>query len=175
MKSLSHLLTAIAFCVSAFSFSSCKKIAADAMARTSEYYMKCKINGVQKDFPISAINISDTLIYGLAYGASVAGAPITGTESVGLILYSQVPLNGNMNFNSTYIPGTNLSTGNLNYVNTDGDYSYGSEGMSNSNVQVTISALTATYVKGTFSGKVKEVDNGTVLTISNGEFYAKRQ
>jgi hypothetical protein len=142
----------------------------------NSYYMKFKADGRQVEFPISGIEISDTVITGAVYAASVAGASLDGSKSLGLALYSKSSIKAGTQFTCKYIPGTSFLEGAIIYIP-----SLTSETLSTvaspGEGTITLLELTPTYARGTFSGNV--YDNAgsasSLVKITDGEFYTKRQ
>ncbi len=175
MKTLSKIILAVSLFFTMPALTSCKKAAVGNATNASPYYMKFKLDGVQKNYVIAGGQIIDTLIAGAAYGATIAGSPEDGSESMGLLIYSTTQITSGMTFNDDNVPGLILPKGNLNYVGDSGNSSYGSLAITNPGVQITLTELTSTYMKATFSGKMQDVSGSAILTVTDGELYAVRQ
>ncbi|MBS1742374.1 MAG: hypothetical protein JST81_05005 [Bacteroidetes bacterium] len=174
MKKIVRFIVAAQLLFLVISVSSCKKVVPSNVTG-SVYYMKYKVDGVQKEYSISGGKTIDTLISGVAYGATVAGSPNDGSESMGLLLYSTTVISNPQTFDDDNIPGYVLPEGSLDYVTNSGGLSYSSMELTSPNVEIKITEITSAYIKGTFKGKLKEIDGSNVVNVTDGEFYAVRQ
>jgi hypothetical protein len=139
---------------------SCKKDKDDAPA----YNVSAKIDGVKKDFNLGAV----------ATKQNFAG-------------YYIVMINGNGGTTSSPLPAFTLAisddvaiiaktyTTNATDDNAAGSYTVSSQESyeSEEEFSITVTSLTATEIKGTFSGKIE--DGATTKNVTEGSFSAKFQ
>lgn len=158
---------------------SCKKSIPDpASVSSSQYYMRFKANGTQKEF-------TATTAYYFTTACSLNGGTndSTGNGFTINIISINVPILANSMYNETEAvpsPGGYTPTVYFAYaINSPSNYNYGSwiaEPAEHSVYACTVKILEldATHVKGTFSGRVRERKGSSFIAISNGEFNVKR-
>jgi len=172
---------------------SCKKSSSSGPSSGSGYYMKFKLNGVQVEYdsqPIAALSYSsqDSIytcviaaykdvnaglenaiaITVLSNSAIVAGAKYDDPAKAREVNGEVAPQNTTFYYDST--ANAWLTMGNL--VDANGNVSL--PGIV-ANAQLTITELTSSYMKGTFSGTVyKSSTLSQYYSITEGEFYLKR-
>ena len=176
MKLISLLLRYAAFVFLAVcSFWGCKKSVANTGLGDS--YMRFKLNGTKKDYgAASATFLAQT---SGVYGVGIAGVNVNDPTNIfSITLYSKTAVSQGAGFTADYVTGTFFPQGTLAYV--EGSKGYGSSTTfitPAAKVTVQITELSATYVKGTFSGTLY-ADNGNFTTViyavTEGEFNAKR-
>lgn len=190
-------LRAIAVLYCLFLVHACKKSNADNSGnnQNSEYYLRFKANGVKKEYTSQPAAIftkvtSDGVYGGLfdAYKDYTAGVQ----DVVSIIIFSSNPVVANISYHDplktiktdqTAVPQI-LLTYTDEHKNTF--QSMGPIGDENGNTifagvvadaQVTITELTSTYIKGTFSGSTylsTDISLQQKQAITEGEFYLKR-
>jgi hypothetical protein len=158
---------------------SCKKSLPDlAPINSSQYYMRFKANGAQKEF-------TATTAYYFTTTCSINGGTndSTGNGFTINIISVNAPILGNSMYNEIEtIPASGGYTPTAYFayaINSPSNYNYGSwiaEPAEHSVYACTVKILEldATHVKGTFSGRVRERKGSNFITISNGEFNVKR-
>lgn len=142
------------------------------------YYMKFKLNGVQKNYSSVAGSVTDANGYHIMVlsGASATNAQ---GEAMAIALNSVEPFSKGEIFKAEMIPGKYVIQALLSYA----DKSLPGTGYTssypnltpNATALLTISEVSADNVKGTFSCKlVDEADFSTqTFTVSDGEFNIK--
>lgn len=195
MKTIFHKLTAAFFLVSfaLLVLSSCKKSGGSGSSNGGSYYMKFKLNGVQVEFdsePIAGISYSkaDSL-----YTCVIAAYKDVNSglkNAVTITIFSNSTIAAGVAYNDpAKAVGPNGAPTPQNtifyYDSTANSYlTMGAFADANGSVllpgvvadaQLTISEMTSTYIKGTFSGTVyKSSTLNQYYSITEGEFYLKR-
>lgn len=198
-------------CMLAIITGSCKKAADTSL---SEYYIQFKANGIQKKYPallgMITLDLSASANY---YKYLLGGTNATEAEKDDITIMISTP--AQLNKNTYYgkkevsISSANAKTSEVTIIYFDGNktqfhslnlpgYTVNANGMVTSpapfsnktaiNWQVTITELSPTFVKGTFSGTVYTVYDfvdfmlgsnenyiKNKVEITDGEFYFKRQ
>jgi len=174
-------------------FSNCKKSSSDpGNGNGSGYYMRCKLSGASVEYTSQAFasisHLTSDNLYTCVMGAYKdvnAGAKNAFTVTI----FSVNPIAANVGYNDPLkaqgssgntVPQTTIfwydATG-AGYL-TVGSLSDNSGNTSISgvvaNAHLTITELTSTYLKGTFSGTVYRSDLSTSEVVTDGEFYLKR-
>lgn len=171
MRTTLKLIALFAITVMIFS---CKK----SSNSSSGYYFKGTYDGTPKTFN-TAVTASKTNLGSGIYSLTIVGA--TTAEESAIVLWSD---QDNFTAGSTYtITPTGVDTYNsLSYVsplgssapssiwNTSYDY-----GVVDQSFSCTITEVTSSYIKGTFSGVLYMNTDSAVVTkaVSGGQFYAK--
>lgn len=142
----------------------------------SGYYLRFKLNGVQKDYPMSTIEVDD-VIAGV-YGSTISGAdPSNLTTIFNIMLLDNTALHTGT-YNQAVIPGTYHTRGQLNYIDNGNSYSSISLVLNPAaTATINITEISATAVKGTFSGTLYDATGpytAVTHTITEGVFYSKR-
>jgi hypothetical protein len=173
-----------------FLFPCCKKSNnGSSSSNGSSYYMKFKLNGTAVEYdsqPIGAISFSQSdnlyTVVLAAYKNVNAGL----ANAVTITLFSNSSIGAGSSYNN---PTTaKRANGDILPVNTIFYYDstanawltggeltlYGPVPGVTANAQLTITDLTATYFKGTFSGTIYKSDLSKSQSITEGEFYLKR-
>lgn len=158
---------------------SCKKSLPDSpLASPSEYYMRFKANGTQKEFTVTTAYFFTTacVLNGGTKDSTGDGMTID-------IISLNAPIQINSIYNETEVvpaPGGYTPTVYLNYaikslpVSNYGSWIAEPAEHSVYGCIVKILELDASHCKGIFSGKVRERKGSDFITISNGEFNVKR-
>jgi hypothetical protein len=179
MKKIRVVITSSIFICLILFVSSCKKANTDiASTTTSQYYMRFKGNGAQKEF-------TATTAYYFTTTCSLNGGTndSTGNAFTINIVSVNVPIQVNNTFTETQaVPAPNSYTPKAYFaygINSPSFYNYGSWIAEPSEHSVyacvvKILELDATHVKGTFSGKVRERNGSSFINITDGEFNVKR-
>lgn len=196
---LRTLLVVIALSGILMPFAGCKKgggAAGDEPA-TPESYVRFKANGLERTYKSQALATftgpeSNALYGGIFQG--YAGEIGASAEHLGIVIFSRVPVKAGVYQDpgkALTNTGTPVPQVMINYYDAGGS-GYISAGLLvqadgqmpsylNGVVadgKVTITALTATYVKGTFSSTAYLGTDGTFsnkVAITDGEFYLRRQ
>ncbi len=159
---------------------SCKKEIPEPTAPvTSEYYMRFKANGTQKEYTATT-----AFFFGSSQCALNGGTNDSTGNAFTIDLYSgnsPIQVNGSYTETET-VPAPNSYTPSAYFgyaINSPTIYNY-SSWIANTNEHsvyqctVKILELDALHVKGTFSGKVRAQQGSNFITISYGEFNVKR-
>jgi hypothetical protein len=157
---------------------SCKKSNTDIPAtNSSQYYMRFKGNGTQKEF-------TATTAYYFTTTCSLNGGTNDSTGNAFTInIYAAAPILANSTYTETEaVPAPNSYTPKAYFaygINSPSFYNYGSwiaQASEHSVYACTVKILEldATHVKGTFSGKVRERNGSAFINITDGEFNVKR-
>lgn len=141
---------------------SCKKDKDDAPA----YYLSAKVDGTKKDFntAIVAQKEGDATNGYSVYIVAAGGTATSPLPAFDLTISDDVAITA-----KTY-------TATATQIQADGSYTPDSQSSydSDTDFTITVSSITATEIKGTFSGKVED-SSGGVKTITEGSFSAKFQ
>jgi hypothetical protein len=144
-----------------------------------QYYLKCKIDGVDKTFNHSAVAVQQDLGGGVM-GYSVFGKAVAdpnNLQSLGLAIQLLVP----------FVKGTYKETdptidydlaGIYNPNTVDPNMIYASHESETDPLQITITEITTTSLSGTFKGTmfINGADpNADSIIVSNGQFKVKFQ
>lgn len=194
-RSFHHRLSFIALLLMATALSECKKSGGTANTgngNSGGYYMRFDLNGKAVDYE-SDPNATLSFLSGLALynGALSAYSNIYNgaKDAVVITLFSTTAISAGVGYNDPLKalagngdpePQAEVfwfdSTG-VSWI-TAGAFSDANGNVSLpgvvANAKVTITDLTSTYVKGTFSGTVYRPDFAVSNVISDGEFYLKR-
>jgi hypothetical protein len=168
---MKNFLVLITF-VFAMAIVSCKK-----SSNSTGYSFSADFDGKPKSFNTSVIAIKSKLADSI-YSLNIAG--ITSAEQSGLLLWSnQDDFVAGKTFAVSALNGTTENE--LTYVSPMGSSDPTSQwtttydlGVQPEDLHCTITEITSTYVKGTFSGTIYENSNTvTSKVVTNGQFYAK--
>lgn len=166
-KTVKLILILVVFVSGAFLFESCSKDEADA----GEYYMRFKANGNFVEY---------TYQLGLTAGFAQSGNQYVGTISgmddassnFSLLLYNLAPISETTY--SGYAVSVDGTVGVLfAHKEKESGAVFSSGVTADYDARVTLSEITETGVKGTFSGIVKASGHSD-MNITEGEFYVKR-
>lgn len=149
----------------------------DATGKSSSpYYIKFTANGTQSEyhdqiaFPISASFAHTGIEYtGVVAGQSDAVATTGGTITLGVMDVAPITTNKSYGALQTVSANGGFTLGQISYTIASAGYSNPDP---NNDVHVAFTEITATTVRGTFSGTLKSSGHPN-LSIS-GEFFAKR-
>lgn len=145
-------------------FSSCKK----EDAGPEEYVMKFKANGA----PV-VLNVRGSLVAAFAQAGTVFNGVFTGSDnvsSISLQVYDNKTISATT-YSGYKLVGSAIVGALISYNDAKGTpYTQGSV---NPDASVTISEITETTVRGTFSGTLKSAGNPDI-SITEGEFYVWR-
>jgi len=145
---------------------SCKKDKNDKPA----YHFSAKIDGVKKDFNYSVLAqlLGDNQSGYNLFIIGVGGNSVNPLPTFDLDINADAPIE-----TKTYqtIQSQSQWEADGSYW-LDGQTSYDSDGQ---DFSITITSLTATGVKGTFSGTIEDRSTGDINTITEGTFSAKLQ
>lgn len=143
---------------------------------SSSYFVKFKIDGVQKDFSgstnalITSFDAGGTMIYSGAFqGIQSAANPQVNLMGININDVAAIVTN------KTYtdaIAGVTIQ-GALIYFNASGEQLSSLFVTTDANVAIRLSEITTTSISGTFSGKVQSM-TGAPLAITEGTFKVKR-
>ncbi len=172
-KTTSYLI--IGFALFALFSSSCKTVDDDEEEENGNgYKITLKVDGVAKEFASEDFppfgSFTDN---GKQYSASFAA---TGrASSVGLTVYDTKAIvkKDYGGFVITPTTGANLLYGAV-VSYAEGQDSYSTQSITNPTVQIKITEITATSVRGEFSGTLKSQNGKPDIIISKGEFYVQR-
>jgi len=168
-KSYLYLLT----CLMIFLAVSCKKDEEDDPKETggnTEYYIRFKADGtdhVIDDQPALLATFSSA---SSQYISNITGSDGTKNTGFTIQLFDGTPIRDTV-YTGYENKGTYYNGALLSFSSNDSK-SYGSGYPSDA--YVTVDTLTATYIKGTFSGTVRELTGTGTLSITEGKFYVKR-
>jgi hypothetical protein len=146
---------------------------------SSQYFIKCKIGGVDKTFNISAGAVKQDLGGG-TINYSVFGKAVqdpSNLESLGFTIQISIPFTAGT-YKETDPTTDYMLAGIYNPNTTDGTAIYASKYDNTNPFQITFSTITATSLAGTFQGKlfVNSSDpNAASTDITNGSFNVKLQ
>lgn len=146
--------------LAALTFVSCKKEKAD----TINYFMMAGIDGVKQEF---SMNVGAFPIDGSPHGIVVigrSGNPGDVAPSFSVSLNVSAPLQA-----KTYMAGVDTIVGGYWY-----SYANTLRYQSSNDFSITITSITETEIKGSFSGKVEDAV-GDIIDITEGIFFAKIQ
>jgi hypothetical protein len=200
MKSILFFLKTYlpAFLFSILLIEGCKKSNDSPGSPSGGYYISFKANGVQKQyssqpFAVITYDANEKVYTGLigAYKNFDATVSDSVQEQLSLLLFSNSAIAANSTFQDpakvTASDGSKLPPVQVTYYNdqklgflTLGLFADSTGMVANfpnaiANGKVTITELTATYAKGTFSGTAfLDTDLTTTEEITDGEFYVKR-
>lgn len=136
----------------------------------SSYYVKFKAAGNPITYSQQSSEVATFDVVGSQYHCAISGAYADASISIGLFDTTAIvakTYDGLTVLDSSYATiGTTVSYNNGNGIT----YSSGIVPA----MTVTVSEITADYVKGTFSGHVAAT-SGADIAITEGEFYVKRQ
>lgn len=157
---------------------SCNKKSDDSVDTSTDFFVKFKINGVQKEFKGMTNALFQTVpvtpaIYTLALQGINSTASTT-TNLMGLNISDIAAVAINKNYTSI-IAGSTIQASLLYFDQTGNQF--GSDFVISSvptNAVIRLSEITSTSVSGTFSGKVSQLGATTELTITEGSFRVKR-
>lgn len=142
----------------------------------SSYFVKFKIDGVQKDFSgstnalLTSFDAGGTKIYsGVFQGMQSAANPQA--NLMGISINDITALVTNKTYTDA-LAGVTVQ-GALLYFDASGDQLSSLFVATDANVAIRLSEITTTSVSGTFSGKVQSM-TGTPLAITEGSFRVKR-
>lgn len=181
------------FLVILVAFSGCKKGESPANEETGEFYIRFKVDGVQKNYTAQILNnrVSFFLLpeYNF-YIASIIGlnnlqdaqvAPVKNFISISVRSKDQIKPNIDYQLNNA-VPysGINFSGIELVYHDEHGE-GFGALLLQSNypslfigdEAQVHFSEITSTYAKGTFSAMAYSTNFRTEIAITDGEFYLK--
>lgn len=134
----------------------------------SPYYMRFKVDGVTTEY--KKVVLAFKLNYQNEYSISIQGQNVIASNppSLSLIVSDKTPIS-----TKTYFELTNSSISTMQYRNEGGiDFSSGFTNTA-SQFKTEITEITATGIKGTFSGHVSDFTSQKLLNITEGEFFAK--
>jgi hypothetical protein len=160
----SMLLRLLTFSLAIMFLASCKKDKQD----TPSYYFSAKIDGVKKEFNTSVVaelNGDNQSVFYL----DIIG--FGGTSSYPLPVFSLEIADNVPIVAKTYqtIQAQSQWSANGSYT-VDGIESYDSD---SHDFSITITSLTATEAKGTFSGTIEDRSSGKIIAVTEGSFTAK--
>ena len=181
-KTIHVILTTIIFSLLLTFQSGCKKKNDDSSNDSSNYFIKFKVNGVQKEFGntsgiFTQINVgggNPTIYTGSFQGVASSSTPTV--NNMGLSVNDIAAIAVNKNYKSDIVGPT--IAGSLVYMDAAGlvhgsDFvTTGSLGADDAIIRLT--EISSTSVSGTFSGKVAAAGSSTTLTITEGSFRVKR-
>jgi hypothetical protein len=192
----SRLASLAALTIVALTLSHCKKSSGSGSGNNNNgngYYMKFDLNGNPVDYGSDALaELSFSSSDGLYSAALIAYKDVNAgaKNAVTILAYSSSGIAANVGYNDpgkaaetngAQVPQSTIfwydSTGAA-YL-TAGEFADASGNMMISGAvadcKLTITELTNTDVKGTFSGTVYRTDFSTSDVITNGQFYLKRE
>lgn len=144
---------------------------------SSSYFMKFKINGVQKEFTantfavFSSIDIVGTTIYTASIQGTLSTSSST-TNLMGININDVTPIVANKDYSDATVGQT--IQGALLYFDATGEQYSTLLVPTDVNLKIRITELTSTVVAGTFSGKMQSMTGTTVLNVTEGSFKLKR-
>lgn len=162
------------FAFALISFSACKK---DSGSNSGGgYYIKFKRDGKEIKMTYSPQAVfADVSLIGL-YNGTFEAFTSDGKTTMLIIIYDASPVAAGKTYTQDFLSTASLPQAQLAYTDeTTTGYSSGSTILNpDASTTVSISDLTDTYIKGTFSGKLLTSDyKGIKYTITDGEFYLK--
>ena len=144
---------------------------------SSSYYMKFKIDGVQKDFSgttsalITSFDAGGTIIHTGAF-QGIQSASNTTANLMGININDVTALVTNKNYTDALVGVT--VQGVLLYFDASGGQLSSMFVTTDANVIIRLSEITTTSVSGTFSGKLASLTSGASATVTEGSFRVKR-
>jgi hypothetical protein len=156
---------------------SCKKSGGGSFANssTSEYYFECKINGELKTFNynLTSLRYLNSENKEIDFGGRIEplGTMVVPSFNIQIGSFQS----GVVIIPKTYTEPANGIAGNgvlASYANGN-TFLYSSIYSNPRNFTVTITELNNTFVKGTFSGIMKDNFSGATINITEGKFYVK--
>lgn len=158
---------------------SCKKKSDDSSADTStDFFVRFKVNGVQKEFKGTTTALFQTIALSpTLYTASFQGiqnSTATSTNVLGLNVSDIAAIAVNKNYTSTIV-GSTIQASILYFDQAGAQYGsiFVTSGSSTDAV-IRLTEITSTSVSGTFSGKVASSTGSNNQTITEGSFRVKR-
>ncbi len=141
---------------------------------TSEYYFECKIDGVLKIFnsrltSVRYLNSENKEIYFGGFSENSINVVPSFNIQIGSFLSGVVVIPKTYTEPANGVPGNGVLAS---YANGT-TFLYSSVNSEPRNFTVIISELNNTFVKGTFSGIMKNSSTGLVVTVTEGKFYVK--
>lgn len=159
-------------------FSGCKKATEDGNGDggggNGQYYLRFNANGVKKEFTgFTIVDFAETRgVYNYAFQGRNSHADLRGMS---ISLFTPAPLTQPASYTYENFTPLNVPQTHIGYMTEDRtmfvsmttlfpDYS----------ATISITEITADYMKGTFSGKLTNEDWTASITITNGEFKLKK-
>lgn len=188
-----YLLAVLA--IAGFGLSSCKKSggAGDSGSNGSGYYMKFKLNGVQMEFdsqPIAGISYSSQDNIYTCVIAAYKDVNSGLKNAVAITLFSNSVIAANVNYNdpakAKEANGDILPQNTIFFYDSTANAFLTMGALADAsgniplpgvvaNAQLTITEMTSSYIKGSFSGTVyKSSTLNQYYSITGGTFYLKR-
>ena len=174
-------LVSLFLLVIALGCSSCKKDSSSNKTTPDKdisYYVKLKLNGVQKQMTYHATTLFTTpaSVYTCELTAQFAGNKAAGTT---VVLHDAAAFTTGKNYTEKLITINNATNiqGTITFRDEDNTVYYATGTIANTSLTLQFTDLSANHVKGTFSGtfiKVGSKDPVTYVTITEGEFYLSR-
>jgi len=137
-------------------------------AGSNGYWIKFKVDGSQVEFTLQSSLVAAFAQAGTQYNAVISGSD--SKSHVGLQVYDNKAIVANKYSGYTILNGAVVGVL-MHYADASGVVY--NQSVTNSNLEITISELTATAVRGTFSGTLKATGK-TDIAITSGEFYVWR-
>jgi hypothetical protein len=155
----------LAVAVFAFLSGGCKK---DDDAGSGTYYMKFKVDGNRVEFNLQTAMVAAFAQSGTQYNAVISGSD--GKRNVGLQVFDNKVISAGKY--SGYTISNMAVVGTLMHYEDLNGTAY-TQGSTNQDVEVTISEISSTTVKGNFKGTLKSTGKANIL-VTDGEFFVWR-
>lgn len=148
-------------------------------ATDSNYHIKLKANGVQKEFTVDASAMFTTSASGVYAASLYSYLDNANMKGVIIIISDGAPIDTGKTYNEkpVTIRKLTLFQTSINYIDKDSVTYFASGIVPDENISVRFSEIAPAYVKGTFSGKLRQIDSKPPYVYANvteGEFYLKR-
>jgi hypothetical protein len=157
-------------------YSSCKKSKTQAPATTSTYYVKLKVNGTAKSMTMTPI-VMFTSAPPL-YLAQLSGYfPNDFGSGANFTLEDSNSFNTSSTYTAQYVKvnGTVIGQPSFSFTSDDGKAYIAAPATPGTAIALNFTEITASYVKGTFSGTMQLEGTSTFAQITDGQFYLKRE
>lgn len=159
------LILTVFFATLSLVFTNCSGGGRDDVA-TSDFYIKFKANGVQKEYKITRTDYKFKKSANHHFSIITSGRLVQSVDSESFSLNLYVPDNSTFDLKAgQYTPSYNTSLYYLDIVYFDGSLNYFDNP---DNFVLNVTQIDKNTARGTFSGELE-----TGITITEGEFYTK--
>jgi len=149
-------------------FSSCKK---SSSSNDSGYFVQANANGTLVKYTGYTAAISTTLAGSYVLDIQGQVSLTSSTDALSAVITDASPIT-TKTYTDQMVNGS--VQGIVNYYDHSGKQ-YSSALAATPAVPITITAITSTYVTGTFSGTAVDISSGSTVTLTNGSFKVKVQ